>query len=365
MGDLIWLLEDPVILAPVVLAGGLALILALGLYSFRRWRAEKAIIEPDIDDAVVRTRFYALLTRDGPSAIARANRRFLDQAVVRWIAVRAQTWTAFQILIAIRAIEARKKTTSDDLLDRFENALRDALDNAPGKPGRFFALAVLNNGLATLLRMHPSSDPPPRNLDLGDEYVDSAYDLGLSNLFDPFAIEHALGGRSSADLRRLMRSAVYENERTGYMPRTSANPLMVEMVLWIVHEERFGTAPAVGASRDHRDVLAQIVPQLPEFLRNQPLRSVQLLDSRRLKVAFEQPELSIRREGEGDMHIGIVLHFRNRFWRAVTIDLDVAAGEASLIFKPSAADRMPVQRGIAEELLEETPAPIDHNRLAS
>ena len=365
MGDLLWLLEDPVILAPLVAAAGSALILALVLYSFRRWRAEKAIVEPEVTDAIIRTRFYALLARDGPSAISRANRRFLEQAIDRWIALRVQTWTEFQILLALRVIASRKKANPDDLLDRFESALGAALDKAPGKPGRIFALAVLNNGLATLLRMNPAIDPPARSADLGGDYSDSAYDLGLANLFDPFAIEQALGERSSADLRRLMRSAVYENERTGYTPRAGANPLMVEMVVWIVHEERFGPVPDLGPSRDHRDVLAQLLPQLPEFLREQPLRAVQMLDSRRLQVAFEQPELSIRRDSEGDMHIGIVLQFRNRFWRAVAIDLDVVAGEASLIFKPSAADRVPVQRGIAEQLHEEAPAEIDRGRLAS
>jgi len=357
LDDFIWIVGDPSILAPAAIAGALLLLSAMAGYSLHRWRLERAVIEPEIADVVVRIRLYAMLIREeGQSLIASRNRCFLNEAIDRWTALRFQRWTDFQLYLALRHVRRLQRDANRDdreVPHKLVISLRDALRACPGNPRVSFALAVINNGLADLLRMYPAprlsrpiSPPELARLPASGDHDDTAYNLALAHIFDPYALEKTvlsqLEHRTVGYLENLLQSVEFENLQSGFTPRNCSNPLMAEMVLWIIHEERFGplVTSGVGVTSELRSVVAQLVSQLPDYLRDRPIGIVERPADDQLRVVFEETRLPDGHASGSDFHLGMIVRLGDKFWRADRLEADIAAAQMALIFAPATAAQM-------------------------
>jgi hypothetical protein len=323
----------------VTVAAGILAVATLAVYSIWRWRVEKAFIGMEVRDVLARADHYATAIPDSESAAGADRRReYLQGALERWLRLQYELWTDFQIYVALRATRSIQPATSRSAAE-LSAGLRDMLVALWGNPDKTLVSAVVNNALATAFGMRPSA--PRRNaLEAAAEPV-LAPDEGpvdaIRQLYDPWAMEDAvladLPARGIPWLHRLLRTLEWENAHATLAGRTASHALVLEMVCWIVHEEQAGPAPLPRELLDIFEVGPQLLPHLPDFLRDGAIDSVQRQGARQLTVRFRGVTLPRGTRFHGEVGFAAPLRAYGRLWRSSRIEFDVAHGTGAVVFE--------------------------------
>ena len=144
--------------------------------------------------------------------------------------------------------------------------------------------AVLNNGIAALIGMRPTQDAPPSDASAeGISLHEPVCEFFLRQPADAhhteMTIRQSLETQPAGWLAGFLRAVERDNAVHVFSGCTTANHrAVVELVLWVLYEELIGPAPVLPEIRDIYELLSQMLPQLPEYLRNLMVETVQRTD---------------------------------------------------------------------------------------
>ncbi|HZU25339.1 MAG TPA: hypothetical protein VFA04_07445 [Bryobacteraceae bacterium] len=333
--DLTSVLTDPQVLIGVTVAGGILAMIALAAYSVWRWRLEKAFIDLEIRDVLARVDHYATAIPDtDASAGADRRREYLQNVLQRWLRLQYQIWTDFQIYLALRATGGIQPATSR-CAGELAVGFREMLVALWGNPDKTLLSAVVNNALATAFGMRPAAPHRAPVADTGQPAADPHVQM-IARLYDPWAMEDALlaelPARGTQWLHGVLRRLEWQNAHARLAAGEASNTLVLEMVCWILHEEQAGPAPLPREVLDIYEVRPQLLPHLPDFLRDGAIETVQRQGTKQLTVRFRNVMMPHGTRFEGSVGLPAPLRADGRLWRSSRIEFDVVHGKGALVF---------------------------------
>lgn len=339
--DLTSVLTDPEVLMGLTIVGGVLAIAALAAYSIWRWRVEKAFVGLEIRDVLARLDHYATAIPDHDSSAPRNRRRdYLQEAIDRWLRLQYELWTDFQVYLALRITRSIQPATSQSAA-ALAAGFGQLLTGLWGNPDKTLFSAVVNNALATAFGMRPT---PPRRQILPETGAtrmspeDDAHVDALLRLFDPYAMEDGviseLQTRGPVWLHSVLRTLEWHNAHSPLAVRVDGlSPLVLEMVFWIVHEEQIGPVPLSRDLLDIYEVGPQLLPHLPEFMRDSSIQSVQRLGTKQLAVTLANVIVPKGSRFEGSIGLPAPLRADGELWKSSRIEFDVTTGTGAVLFE--------------------------------
>ncbi len=337
--DLTSLLTDPQVLMAAVVLGAVLALGALAAYSVWRWRVEKAIVETELRNVRARVHHYATVCPDSESStLAARTREYLGGTVDRWMRLRCQRYTDFQIFLALRAIRGMD-SPEDPWLEQLAAGFQEAL-LATVNPRMNLVSAVVNNALATAVGIRPFSARPPVTLPAEADAPELAYveTLDLEVLLsrpDPFDVEREMTSdeRDPLWLHHLLEGVGRANLHPRVPPSgEDVRALMVEMVIWIVHEELIGPAPLSAELLNVYEVSPQLLA-IPDWLRGSRVGAIQRLGVNELAIVLREARLPSGTRFNGSFSLPAPLHAEGLFWHFNRMEYDVTRETARLFFE--------------------------------